>query len=59
MTHSMRKFKINYTAFKGTKYAKPSAVEPIIEARDISSAVNKFHKMPFNRKSDIFKIEEI
>jgi hypothetical protein len=59
MSHHIRKFKIYYTAFKGTKYAKRSAVEPIIEARNISSAINKFDKIPFNNKSDIIAVEEV
>ncbi len=59
MSHHMRKFKIYYTAFKGTKYVQKSADEPIIEARDISSAIKKFDRMPFQNKSDIIAVEEV
>ena len=59
MVSRMRKFQIFYTAFKGTKYAQTSAVTPVIKARDIGSAVRKFDKMRFRRKSDIFKIREV
>lgn len=54
-----RKFKFYYTAMKGTRYARESALHPVIDARDIGSAIKKFNRMPFRRKTDIFKIEEV
>lgn len=55
----MKKYIIYYTAFRGTKYAQHSADTPIIEARDIASAINKFQRMPFHRKNDIVKVEKV
>ena len=55
----MKKFKIYYTAFKGTKYAQPSAHIPIIRARDIGSAINKFNSIKFQHKVDITKVIEV
>lgn len=67
-----RKFKIYSTAFKGTKYAQESAYTPIIEARNVKSAIYKAEKgidspatngFPATKikinKSHIFKIEEV
>jgi len=54
-----RKFQVTYTAFKGTKYAQESAEKPIIEARDVESAVKKFNKRPYHNKHSITKVEEI
>jgi hypothetical protein len=59
MVKRMRKFKIWHTAFAGTRFATRSADQPVIEAMDISSAVEKFGRMPFNRKRDVFKVERV
>ena len=59
MVHKMRKFRVSFVAFKGAKYAQESATEPIVEARDIGSAINKFNKMPYTNKFDVFKVEEV
>jgi hypothetical protein len=55
----MRRFAIHYTAFKGTNYQQSSADVPVIEARDMKSAINKFGKRPYNRISDIRMVEEV
>jgi len=31
----------------------------VIKARDIASAINKFAKDPYRRKSDIYKVRQV
>jgi hypothetical protein len=59
MTYKIkRKFRIHYTAFKGTKYAQKSAYEPVIEARNVYSAIKKAKKgISVIHKEDKFKIK--
>jgi hypothetical protein len=58
MAHK-RRFMFFYTAFKGTKFAQESAMHPVIEARDVGSALNKFKKGKFMNKTAVFRIEEV